>query len=215
MGGWHPLTPEEATRHYVDQGLSKKKIKKLLAPWLNHMTNAEYHEWEALLAELQKPDPAATDIRPQFADFRNSPDARLLAQGIAFKLRQNGDRMRRARLVAPADMRLFLGRDPTPDEVEEWVKTIYERDDTAIDVGGMEGGLVISSHAAASTPRRGRPKGTRSVPRHQIIDRFRSLRANYGRNPTEAELAANLTPRIEVRTLQEHLAAYELTWPIE
>jgi DNA-directed RNA polymerase specialized sigma subunit len=53
------------------------------------------------------------------------------------------------------------------------------------------------------------------VPRQQIIDVFRSLRTNYGRPPTQAELAANLSPRIEVRTLQEHLSDYGLPWPIE
>jgi hypothetical protein len=62
---------------------------------------------------------------------------------------------------------------------------------------------------------RGRPKGTRSVPRQQIIDVFRSLRTNYGTNPTQAELAANLNPRIELRTLQAHLTDYGLPWPIE
>lgn len=62
---------------------------------------------------------------------------------------------------------------------------------------------------------RGRPKGTRSVPKQQIIDRFRSLRTSYGRNPTQSELAANLNPRIEVRTLEDHLTDYDLAWPIE
>jgi hypothetical protein len=63
--------------------------------------------------------------------------------------------------------------------------------------------------------RPGRPKGTRSVTRDQIIDVFRSLRTNSGRAPTQAELAANLHPRIEPRTLQEHLTDYGLPWPIE
>jgi len=71
-------------------------------------------------------------------------------------------------------------------------------------------------HPARSRPRsRGRPKGTRSVTRDEILEKFRSLRANYGRNPTQAELAANLNPRIEVRTLKDHLTDYGLTWPIE
>jgi hypothetical protein len=65
-------------------------------------------------------------------------------------------------------------------------------------------------------PRRpGRPKGTRSVTRDQIIDVFRTLRTNYGRAPTQVELAANLKPRIEIRTLQAHLDEYGLGWPIE
>lgn len=62
---------------------------------------------------------------------------------------------------------------------------------------------------------RGRPKGTRSVTRDEIFEKFRSLRTNYGRNPTQAELAANLQPRIEVRALQAHLTEYDLSWPIE
>lgn len=63
--------------------------------------------------------------------------------------------------------------------------------------------------------RRGRPKGTRSVPKNQIVERFWSLRASYGRNPTQGELAENLEPPITVRTLGEHLDAYGLDWPIE
>jgi hypothetical protein len=76
-------------------------------------------------------------------------------------------------------------------------------------------GPANESPVAEPKPRRGRPKGTRSVPRQQIIDVFRSLRKNYGRSPTQAELAANLTPRIELRTLQAHLKDYGLLWPIE
>ena len=65
-------------------------------------------------------------------------------------------------------------------------------------------------------PRRpGRPKGTRSVTRDEILEKFRSFRANYGRNPTQRELADNLNPRIEPRTLQQHLTDYGLPWPIE
>jgi hypothetical protein len=70
---------------------------------------------------------------------------------------------------------------------------------------------------AGAVPRRsaGRPKGTLSVPRDQIVAKFRALSTNYGRRPTQKELVANLEPRIEVRTLQDHLTAYELPWPIE
>ena len=53
------------------------------------------------------------------------------------------------------------------------------------------------------------------MPRDQIVERFRSLRANYGRNPTQSELAKNLEPPITVRTLGQHLDAYGLDWPIE
>ena len=63
--------------------------------------------------------------------------------------------------------------------------------------------------------RRGRPKGTITVTRTEIVGKFRALRTNYGRNPTQQELADNVKPRIEVRTLQDHLTAYNLPWPIE
>lgn len=63
--------------------------------------------------------------------------------------------------------------------------------------------------------RRGRPKGTVTVTRTEIVGKFRALRTNYGRNPTQQELADNVKPRIEVRTLQDHLTAYNLPWPIE
>jgi hypothetical protein len=63
--------------------------------------------------------------------------------------------------------------------------------------------------------RRGRPKGTRMFTRKQIVEVNQRLRNNYGRNPTQAELLANLEPRSDrIRTLQEALDAYELTWPI-
>jgi hypothetical protein len=70
---------------------------------------------------------------------------------------------------------------------------------------------------AGVVPRRsvGRPKGTLSVPKDQIVAKFRGLKANYARPPTQKELAADLEPRIEVRTLQDHLTAYRLPWPIE
>ncbi len=63
--------------------------------------------------------------------------------------------------------------------------------------------------------RRGRPRGTLTVTRAEILRKFGSLRVNYGRNPTQQELADNLKPKIEVRTLQAHLTAYDLSWPIE
>jgi hypothetical protein len=71
-------------------------------------------------------------------------------------------------------------------------------------------------NATQSPPRqRGRPKGTRSVPRDQIVEKFRALRSSYGRNPTQQELAASLEPRIEPRTLKAHLHDYGLPWPLE
>jgi hypothetical protein len=53
------------------------------------------------------------------------------------------------------------------------------------------------------------------VPRDQIVDVFRSLRARHGRRPTQAQLAANLNPRIAPRTLQGLLAENGLAWPID
>lgn len=65
------------------------------------------------------------------------------------------------------------------------------------------------------SPRRGRPKGSRSSSRRGIIDTYRSLRTSYGRPPTQGELASNLDPPIARRTLQQHLREYGLPWPPE
>ena len=94
-------------------------------------------------------------------------------------------------------MRVAVGRLSEP-----------QRPDAGMGSGGQ--------HKTQPQPRRpGRPKGTRSVTRDEILEKFRSLRANYGRNPTQRELADNLNPRIEPRTLQQHLTDYGLPWPIE
>ena len=61
----------------------------------------------------------------------------------------------------------------------------------------------------------GRPKGSRSATRDQIIEAFRTFRATHRRRPTQLQLAANLKPPIAVRTLQDLLAEYGLPGPIE
>jgi hypothetical protein len=116
---------------------------------------------------------------------------------------------------------LYLGywrraKPPSIEEAREYVQRVITNVDQ--DLLRRELGTAEPADKERPTepkPRRGRPKGTRSVPRQQIIEVFRSLRKNYGRAPTQAELAANLSPRIEVRTLQAHLTAYGLPWPIE
>ena len=105
---------------------------------------------------------------------------------------------------------------PGLDDAREYVQRVV----TTLDQDLLQRELAISEPAEQGRPtepkpRRGRPKGSRSVPRQQIIDVFRSLRKNYGRPPTQVELATNLSPRIERRTLQAHLKAYGLPWPIE
>lgn len=113
------------------------------------------------------------------------------------------------RLYLVSDARERLAQQSPPSRDLPRVETISERVAGAARADRMAGPVVTAK------PRRGRPKGTRSVPRQQIIDQFRSLWANYGRNPTQRELADNLQPRIEVRALQAHLTEYGLPWPIE
>jgi len=72
-----------------------------------------------------------------------------------------------------------------------------------------------SDEPPAPSPRRGRPKGSRSSSRQGIVDTYRSLRTCYGRPPTQGELASNLDPPIAKRTLQQHLREYGLPWPPE
>jgi hypothetical protein len=113
---------------------------------------------------------------------------------------------------------MVQGHQPSIDEAREYIARLTSSVDEAtlraqlgLEVTRSEGPRTSPTPTAA----RGRPKGTRSVPREQIIDVYRTLRRNYGRAPTQAELASNLSPRIATRTLQAHLAAYGLPWPIE
>ncbi len=76
-------------------------------------------------------------------------------------------------------------------------------------------GAVEPPGKASARRRRGRPPGTRTLTKAQIVETYRTLKLSYGRQPTQQELVANMTPRIEVRALQDHLGAYELPWPIE
>jgi len=69
--------------------------------------------------------------------------------------------------------------------------------------------------AAPRRRRAGRPKGTRSATRDQIVEAFEAFRETHHRRPTQVQLAANLRPPIAVRTLQALLAEYGLPWPIE
>ena len=62
---------------------------------------------------------------------------------------------------------------------------------------------------------RGRPKGTRTASRQQIVDAYRSFRVTTGKPPTQAQLAINLDPPVAQRTLQAWLREYGLPWPIE
>ena len=75
--------------------------------------------------------------------------------------------------------------------------------------------LMTVGPADGRRRRPGRPKGTRSATRDQLIEAFRTYRATHRRRPTQVQLAANLKPPIAVRTLQDLLAEYGLPWPLE
>lgn len=106
------------------------------------------------------------------------------------------------------------GRQPELDEFREYVR----RATSSLPEWQLWEMLfrpVTPSEEPAPSPRRGRPKGSRSSSRQGIIDTYRSLRTSYGRAPTQGELASNLDPPIAKRTLQQHLREYGLTWPPE
>jgi hypothetical protein len=124
-----------------------------------------------------------------------------------------------------------LLRQPTEDEYRARVAELSRFDDATV---RCLHGLSPKSGARASGGRRrtavpvpaetaaggrqrhpGRPKGTRSVSRDQIIEAFQTFRAMHHRRPTQVQLAANLKPPVAVRTLQALLAGYGLPWPIE
>jgi hypothetical protein len=77
----------------------------------------------------------------------------------------------------------------------------------------VEAGRVAG--LTAPTRHRGRPKGTRTASRQQIVDAYHSLTERTGKPPTQAQLAINLDPPVAPRTLQAWLREYGLPWPIE
>ncbi len=97
-----------------------------------------------------------------------------------------------------------LSEEPTADPASTDLAT-----DAAFDAAPS------SADSPQATRRPGRPKGSRLHGCRAIVARFRELKASTGRNPTQPELAANLKPPVEVRTLQDYLAEYDLPWPIE
>jgi hypothetical protein len=79
-----------------------------------------------------------------------------------------------------------------------------------------EGGAALPVDLPVPTGRRrGRPKGTRTASREQIVEAYRRVRSTSGKAPTQAQLAANLEPPVGLRTLQAWLREYGLPWPIE
>ncbi len=139
----------------------------------------------------------------------------LVSRRAVLGLREAGlfmvvsERRHLLRLYLAPDARQRLAQQSLPIGNLPRIETISAR------IAGAARADCRVGPAVTANRRPGRPKGTRSVPRQQIIDRFRSLHANYGRHPTQRELADNLDPRIEPRTLQQHLADYGLPWPIE
>jgi hypothetical protein len=68
---------------------------------------------------------------------------------------------------------------------------------------------------AKPVPRQvGRPKGTRSLPRDVIVEKYRELVVELRHRPTQQQLADNLD-RLPLSTLRGLLTAYGLAWPIE
>jgi hypothetical protein len=123
------------------------------------------------------------------------------------------------------------GRQPDLDEFREYVDRITSSiewldlhqwfsphepttEERAALLDGFGRGLAAGT-AAEGRRRPGRPKGSRSTSRQQIVGAYRSLRTRYGRAPTQGELASNLEPPIARRALQAHLKEYGLPWPPE
>jgi hypothetical protein len=119
----------------------------------------------ARLAEVRREDRGEPLADREPPDFLGTPDARLLAQAVAFQARHNADRLRRARLVAPAYLREALSCEPSAVEVEAWANTLFSRNDTVIDVDSLESTVAEPAAEAVPSPRRGpgRPGWTRDV----------------------------------------------------
>jgi hypothetical protein len=181
------------------------------------------------------PKQSDIDLLAQLIDIRNSADLAghtddlfrefdpQGAEAIVFGPGGNSQVVSKLTMRRLRDLGLFYVIDSGPHVLRfDLADDVRDRLEQMRVAAGRLSGTQLPDEVSDGQPsaqlqlrRPGRPKGTRSVTREQIIDVFRSLRTNYGRAPTQAELATNLHPRIEPRTLQEHLTAYGLPWPIE
>jgi hypothetical protein len=115
------------------------------------------------------------------------------------------------------------GRPPEKDDLAAYVARLIASVDEATlrarlglpPAARPSSGAGPAARPAPPMRHRGRPKGTRTASRQQIVDAYRSLRANTGKPPTQAQLAINLDPPVAQRTLQAWLREYGLPWPIE
>jgi hypothetical protein len=122
------------------------------------------------------------------------------------------------------------GRPPTVDQLRTYVRRLV----TSVGEPTLRERLHLPPAPASTTPptppedppapiamdtrpvrRRGRPRGTRTASRQELLDAYRALRVASGRPPTQAQLAENLDPPVTPRTLQAWLAEYGLPWPPE
>jgi hypothetical protein len=174
-------------------------------------------------------------VEPMVSIFRDVRDGYLEAEDEAFlaALVNLSERPGVAHAdvaeVRAEDVFAALGWDWDGPRADTVCRNLQEQDLVAgsmfpghsISVRATLGGLVRALPAVTPDPQtpprraRGRPKGSRTVTRDQILTTFRQLRTQFGRPPTQPELCRRLEPRIEVRTLREAMDAYGLPWPIE
>jgi hypothetical protein len=93
----------------------------------------------------------------------------------------------------------FYGRVPEYEEIARYFRRVTPMGEQALweelfelDEHGRLVGVLSPAAADGAGARRGRPKGSRSVTRQQIVDTYRALREGTGRPPTQAQLATNL-----------------------
>jgi hypothetical protein len=79
----------------------------------------------------------------------------------------------------------------------------------------LTGKAAETPATAASTRKRGRPKGTHTHSDVTIVAAWRNYIKQAGKKPTMDELAASLQPTVTRTTLAKHLKTYKMPWPIE
>ncbi len=109
---------------------------------------------------------------------------------------------------------LIEGRQPTIDELREYVDRVSSLDQDKLRQRLGLGARRRRAPRGPAKPGRGRPKGTGLLTMTIVRDGNRALRAERkGRAVTQDALAERL--EVSARTLQDFLKANNLAWPLE
>lgn len=107
---------------------------------------------------------------------------------------------------------LIDGRQPSLDELREYVDRVSSLDESTLRLRLGLGAARRRPENRTDPPRRGRPKGSGQLSMEAVRASHAALQSELKRRPTQQQLASQLD--VAVRTLQDFLQANGVPWPI-